>query len=815
MIKVLCVEDDDLDRMIFKRAFKTSEHGVQLVFAHDVENARKHATDDFDCIFLDYSLPDGSGLDVLKYFRGQGNMSPIIMVTSQGDEKIAVEAMRHGALDYVPKNLLTTEGIGQSLRYAFRTKENELEKRRIERELYETQARLQTVVANSPIMLYCFDETGKYIFFEGRGLAKYGINPHNFIGKTIEEMAPHLPGVRDDFNEVMNGAEKNIVYETSGLFFQVFLAPMRDSNNKITGAIGVASDITNHKLAEKELIRAKQLAEEAALAKEQFLANMSHEIRTPMNGIIGITNILMTTNLEDEQKRFLESMKKCADNLMVIINDILDLSKIEAGKMTFENMEFNVEDVVKHTTTLYNPKALEKNISLNCDVDNAIPSMVCGDPNRLSQILNNLVSNALKFTEKGKVTIKATISANRAQEGKANHLHFEVSDTGIGIPEQSIATIFDSFTQASNDISRRFGGTGLGLSIVKKLVELQGGAVGVKSKIGEGTTFYFSIPLTNAAKGEKEKGRKGEEANQISSNVPSPQHTRVSDSSLLKHLNILIAEDNHINQMVVKKFLTDWGATVTFADNGAIAFEKASKANYDLILMDIHMPVMDGYTAVAKIRTELPAPNCNTPIIAMTASVPTEKDKCFELGMNGFIVKPFNPDDLKIVLLEYSRKKAESLKMSESKLNVSVSTAANNALATSSVEKQPTSIKIMENEHEMVKIDLVYLKQVSGNNTEFIMQMIEMFLKNTPVALEEMNEKFKQQNWEELRNIAHKIKSTYTYVGLSDVQKLLAEIEQYSTSKTNLEKLPHLMEEVESKSKEAFKALEEELDHMK
>ena len=795
-IKVLCVEDDELDRMILKRAVKASGMNIELAFAEDIDSGKELTkSKEYDCIFLDYNLPGGSGLELLKYIRLHNNQSPVIIVTSQGDEKIAVEAMKNGASDYIPKNLLSAEGLAQSLRFVLKMKEAELEKMRIQHELSETQKRLAAVVANSPIILFLLDEQGNFTLFEGKGLSDTGIDTKSQIGKPIESIETLIPISRNDFNEAMAGTEKNSIYQAGEKFYEVFYSPMKDELDAVTGVIGVAADITIHKQAEEELVKAKQFAEDTAKMKEQFLANMSHEIRTPMNGIMGLTRILLGTDVSDEQMRYLTSIKTCSDNLLVIINDILDFSKIEAGKMNFEKVAFNVEDIIRHTFELFQPKANEKGLRLTYSVDKKIPSAVMGDPTRLNQVTNNLISNALKFTNQGGVDVQVRLRSERKDNLT---LDFEVTDTGIGIPETSVGSIFESFTQASSDTTRKFGGTGLGLTIVKKLIELQGGTIGIRSTVGKGTTFFFHITFSRASEHEIE--RAGNDADYASD---------------LSHLSVLVAEDNSINQMIVKRLFTDWGASIEVASNGKICVEKLQAGKFDIVLMDIQMPEMDGNTAAWKIRNELPEPFKNIPIMAMTAhATATEKNKCFESGMNAYISKPFDPLDLKRKVMELTGIRSSGSKVPVSKKAVPVSQKSPEAkkeVKAMRSDEQRTANDAMQG----TKIDLSYLKQIGGDNPAFIMQMIEMFLQKTPVALEEMNEKFKQQNWEELKDIAHRIKPSYTYVGLGEIHKMLAEIESCSISKTNLETIPELLITVEKQSQAAFRALEAELSKLK
>ena len=478
--QILVVEDDELDRLIIKKALKSASINHDLYFAEDHESGKAATQNqEYDCIFLDYNLPGGTGIDLLKEIRKAGNQSPIIIVTSQGDEKIAVEAMKTGANDYIPKDLLTGDGIAQSVRYMVNLKEQASRQRELELQLSTTQNQLKAVVANAPIILFALNKNSEFTLFEGKGLEELKIDKEKFINQPLANFSKEIPIQLEYFHKALEGQEVKIVAEWENKYFEIFYTSIRDNENTIIGVIGIAADVTAHKKILEQLENAKQLAEETAKIKENFLANMSHEIRTPMNGIIGLTRILLNTNLNEEQSGYLSSIKMCSDNLMVIIDDILDFSKIEAGKMTFEEVPFNINQSVKHAIELFQAKADEKGIQLVSEVDPKLPATISGDPTRLSQIINNLISNAIKFTEKGEVRIIARVGQ------KVNNkvtVQFEIKDSGIGIPEKSIATIFDSFTQASSDTTRKFGGTGLGLTIVKKLIELQEGEISVKSK---------------------------------------------------------------------------------------------------------------------------------------------------------------------------------------------------------------------------------------------------------------------------------------------------------------------------------------------
>lgn len=378
----------------------------------------------------------------------------------------------------------------------------------------------------------------------------------------------------------------------------------------------------------KDAELAKERAEQSRQFKEQFLANMSHEIRTPMNAVLGMTNLLLKTELSELQSKYLNAIKKSADNLLVIINDILDISKIEAGKLEFESTDFLVSEVVSGVINTMMFKAEEKGLELISKIDENIPMVLSGDPVRLNQILLNLTGNAIKFTESGSVTISCQF---RGMKDDKADLYFEVTDTGIGIAENKIASVFESFSQAESSTTRKYGGTGLGLTISKNLVEQQGGEIGLRSKVGVGTTFYFDIayPLGN--------------------NTVEVKQPRSSAETDLGHIKLLLVEDNDFNQIVAQDTLESLfdDITIDIANNGKKGVDKVAANQYDIVLMDINMPEMNGYDATQAIR-KLPTPRNKTLVMAMTASATKEEvDSCYNAGMDGYIAKPFVPEELK------------------------------------------------------------------------------------------------------------------------------------------------------------------------
>ena len=404
------------------------------------------------------------------------------------------------------------------------------------------------------------------------------------------------------------------------------ISEIRQIRNGLKAREQLEVTIREKEIAEHDKIR----AERSEKFKQQFLANMSHEIRTPMNSVIGLTNLLIKTPLENQQKKYLNVIKKSSENLLVIINDILDLSKIEAGKLDFEQISFSLEESVDTAYHTLKFKAEEKNLSFNFKIDPTVPKTLNGDPTRLNQILINIAGNAIKFTENGGVTLEIK-ELNR--QGNLSMLQFSIIDTGIGIPEESITKIFDSFSQAQSDTTRKFGGTGLGLTISKQLVELQGGNIKVKSELGKGTVFIVTIPYLI-----------GEEIN-VGKRKNSENDINPED---LRGIHILLVEDNPFNQMVAMDTLTDLipDITIDLAENGKIALDMVCKNHYEIVLMDIQMPEMDGFETTGEIR-KMPPPKNKLKIMAMTANVTSEEiTKCFDSGMDSYISKPFDAQDL-------------------------------------------------------------------------------------------------------------------------------------------------------------------------
>lgn len=499
-----------------------------------------------------------------------------------------------------------------------------------ERKIMLSEERHRGFFEHSQGLMCTHDLKGRFLTVNPAGAELLGYSAEEYLQKTLFDLVPA------EYEAVVKAYLKQI--EQVGHFKGLMKVQHRDGTVKtwmynnilselIDGekyVIGNAVDMTERILMEQELIKAKIQAEQNAYAKDMFLANMSHEIRTPMNAIVGFANLLKDTPLNEEQSEYLSYITSSTENLLGIINDILDISKIESGHITIEEVPFSVREITKTVKSILKVKADEKDLELDCIIDNNIPDTLLGDPTRLNQILLNLTNNAIKFTPTGSVRM---IVEQINHTDTESTISFKVVDTGIGIPKDKLELIFDRFTQANSDTTRKYGGTGLGLSISKSLVELQNGKLWVESMPEQGSTFVFTLTYKKI-KAEVDKNKNGNNAQFVSD----------------KKIHILLVEDNVLNQKLALRVLEKFGFTADLAQNGIIAVEKVKSHRYDIILMDLQMPEMDGYQATSIIRKEL---KNATPIMAMTAhSLVGEKDKCIEIGMNEYITKPFNQREL-------------------------------------------------------------------------------------------------------------------------------------------------------------------------
>lgn len=515
----------------------------------------------------------------------------------------------------------------------------------------------------------------------------------------------------------------------------------------------------------------KEVAERTAELKQQFMANMSHEIRTPMNAIVGIARLLLEKDPKPDQLKYLNVIRQSADNLLVIINDILDLSKIEAGKIIIEKIDFSLRDLIQSIQEIMALKAEQKGLDLRIETDTEIPDRLIGDPTRLNQILINLIGNAIKFTDKGFIALHCNIK-NITE--KLVTLKFKVIDTGIGISQDYVGKIFESFTQAGTDTARRFGGTGLGLTISKQLVDLMEGSIYVESKPGEGTVFTVEIPLIIANE---------------QSAITKPDQITDDVYERLRNLNILLAEDNEFNRLVAEDTLRELlpDIKIAVAENGEIAVDMVRKNNYDLILMDIQMPVMNGLDATRTIRN-LSGDKKNTRIIAMTANVLQEDvQRYLNAGMNAYISKPFQVDDLLLKM---------DMVLGDKKQDRPHTLPANESKGVGNLDALPDQVT-----------DMNFLKQFTGGNPDKQKKYIGMFLDNGPKLLEKIKTAFQEQDYESLKVAAHSMKPQLSYMGVKEEVSNIFLIEQSAGQTAHRENLPQLITQLEHLANKAFDEL--------
>ncbi len=596
----------------------------------------------------------------------------------------------------------------------------------------------QSVVEDGSDIIFVVDYSGKILYHNNSVEEVLGYKPNKLVGQLFFDFIlpdsltqfkkNYSQSLRKPYNE---GVEFQFLCSDQTYKYLEFNSINLKQKEGLEGLILDCRDITERKRDAEELLRAQK-------AKEQFLANISHEIRTPINGIAGMAALLSKDASPEEKLIYLNAIRSAADNLKVIINDILDLASIESGKLKFEKIGFVLEDLLVSLIDTFTVQAKEKGLDLQLELDPTANAILLGDPVRLNQILINLISNAIKFTHVGSIRVKC--AAEKTGKKRAM-VRFDVIDTGIGIPQDKLSTIFESFSQADASITRKYGGTGLGLTIVKQLVELQNGKITVESQEDKGSVFTVSIPYMLGTPDD------------VTLDALTAQQTD-SYRNTFQNLKVLLVEDNDINRLYANSILKNWNCTIDMAENGYVALKKIKNQHFDIILMDVQMPVMDGFEATKAIRQGEP-PKSLTPIIALTANATrADIERCLMAGMNDCVPKPFTPEDLFRILIKYYN--------------------PGHGQAPEVVEM----------------VDLSYLKRVSNNNDAFVQEMIDTFIDSIPKSIDDINAATKTRDWPQLARALHKIKPSLSMVGLNNTKAMVVELEHHAKNKTSVKSLP-------------------------
>jgi PAS domain S-box-containing protein len=616
------------------------------------------------------------------------------------------------------------------------------ERRLTEQALKESETLKAAIVSTALDCVITIDEHSRIIEFNPAAVETFGFDAEYAIGRDLADLvipaqlrAAHKAGMehflKTGEGPVLGTRIEITAIRSDGSEFPVELAitAIESGTKKLFTAF--IRDITSRKEAEDALIEGKALAEQSARAREIFLASMSHEIRTPLNAIVGMLHLLHDTDLSSDQERYLGAAQFSVDSLLGLVDEVLDLTKIEAGVIEPQLRVFSVNDTMSDLVATLRPKTCEKDLVLTLKLADDLPAALRGDPLRTTQIVANLVTNAIKFSNSGEILLEVLLEEI---DSEAATLAFVVTDQGRGIPETELDNVFEHFTQVDDSSGAKNPGVGLGLSIVKKLTNILGGEVSVESTLGRGSRFTVRLPFILAEL--------------MSDDAPRSVATGIE----VEGSRILVVEDNVMNQLLMRELLSKWGAEVTLAENGQVAVELVSKHKYDLVLMDIQMPVMNGYEATRQIRETLGLPSHDLPIVALTASVVIEqRDKALEVGMNAFVSKPFVPAALRKVI--------------------------EGNLAFSRFERD-----VSDHDNPPTRIDPAILTEQTLGNTELAVTVIDLFLTQLDESVDQIELAWSQSDLESIRFVAHKLKSSAGSVGAKGLASLLAELEAAADS---------------------------------
>ena len=782
-IDILMVDDDPRAYRLVKLILTESPQPMEFALESAgtlAEGLDALAGHSFDLVLLDLALPDSDGIQTVDKVYQACPHIPIVVLTGLADEETGVQAIKKGASDYLIKGKFFRDMLVRTIRYSLERKEV-CHKLRLAKEEY------RTIFENSAVAIMLADEQGRLVSWNKSTETLLDMEKEDLYGKPVESLYPDEEWEKIRAHNIrQKGMQHHLetkVIKKSGevIDVDVSLSVLKDPKGKTTGSISVLNDITERKRTEDNFKIAKEQAEsawakleqvnlqleasveqarlmtqEAVMAnqaKSQFLANMSHEIRTPMSGVLGMLELALDEPLSDKVADYLRNAKLSADTLLTIIDDILDISKIEAGKISIEIIDCSLKQLLADIDALMRPQAEQKGIKFTISIDTPVPEQIRTDPTRLRQCLLNLLGNAVKFTDAGYVRIRVT---GRGDKDIAT-LRFDVEDTGIGIEPNKQKLIFKAFTQGDYTTTRKFGGTGLGLVITRNLVKLLGGTISLTSRPGKGSTFSLTVPagvhietkplMTEFKRDETRAG----EAPGISVKFTG---------------KILVVEDDSVNQKTILAMLKKIGLETDVANDGNQAVQKATDEHFDLVLMDMHMPNMNGYEATKALRKK----GLTIPIVALTASVmKSDADRCLAAGCDHYLPKPIDRKKLFETLGKYLP----------------------SARSSSSIEHRASSIEIDKD-----VIDWPELEDRIGDEP-LIKEIVSSFLADNTKRLELLTEAVKAANLEDIKTLSHALKGSAATIAAKPLSQAASQL-NLAAKANNLETSESLLADVQA-----------------
>ena len=623
---------------------------------------------------------------------------------------------------------------------------------------------LYRILANNipDINLYLFDKDLRFVLAEGAEMKNNGFNRNYFEGKLLDELSnTQIKQILEPlFLSAIAGKEISTEFKYNNYYYLIWVVPLKNANNEVYSGIAITQNITDDKLNQQKLKKSKEEAEKANRAKSEFLARVSHEIRTPLNAILGFTEQLKQTKLDKKQSDYLNIIDKSSEHLLSLINDILILSKIEARQINFENAPFKIGYTVKYVHNALLVKAEEKNLQFTYNIDKKLDKVLLGDSFRLRQIIINMLSNAIKFTNSGYVELRCFLKEETDSQIK---VRFDIIDTGIGINPENLENIFEQFKQADSSITKKYGGTGLGLTICKNLIELQNGSLSVTSQENIGTTFTFIIPY-----------KKGEETDIL------PDDLGTIDSKKLRNKKVLLVDDDSVNRLLGKTILEKFSCHFDIANNGKEAISLLDKNKYDIVLLDIHMPDISGVEVAKYLRFK--KQDTKTKVIAVTAAVMKDDIKrYFKAGINDFIIKPFKEIHLFNKMCELLKLKKET-------------------------SSQPKEEIILKEEISPKPYNLAELTKMLGTK-DGVAKMLKTFIENSENTIQKFQQYLDDKNWPQIGESAHKVLPSFRHLEAHNITLNLTEIKTKTLINPDYKSVPELLK----KTIEAMKQLNEKL----